>query len=279
MKLQDSWVKRVVTAALEEDIGLGDVTTEATVSAEATGTGRIWAKEGLVLAGLDVAAEVFNQVDSKLVFTPVASDGDRLLSGADIATVEGPLRGILTAERTALNLLQRMSGVATLSARCMAALSGTKARVIDTRKTTPCLRMLEKYAVSVGGGSNHRWALDSGILIKDNHIIAAGGLTAAVNAAREYAPHTLRVEVECKTLAQVQEAVDAGVDVIMLDNMRGDTLVEAVSVVGGCATIEASGGITVENIKSVAIPGVDLISVGALTHSARAMDIALDLEA
>jgi nicotinate-nucleotide pyrophosphorylase (carboxylating) len=278
MAMQREVVERAISAALREDVGLGDITTDSTVPVAAVGLGRLWAKQPQVVAGLAVAEAVFAAVDSSLQWEPAASDGDVLAHGAPIAHVRGSLRAILTAERTALNFLQRMGGIATLTRQFVEALEGTGVRVADTRKTTPGLRMLEKHAVAVAGGVNHRWALDSGVLIKDNHLLAAGGVGPAVASAREGAPHTLRVEVECKRLDQVAEAIEAGAEAVLLDNMGGALLAEAVALASGRVVVEVSGGVTLETIREKALPGVDLISVGALTHSAPCVDIALDLE-
>ena len=278
MAMQREVVERAVAAALREDVGLGDITTDSTVPETATGVGRLWAKEAQTVAGLAVAEAVFAAVDGALIFEALASDGEAVAAGASVARVRGSLRSILTAERTALNFIQRMGGIATLTRRYTAALEGTGVRVADTRKTTPGMRMLEKHAVAMGGGVNHRWALDSGVLIKDNHLLAAGGVEKAVRGARAHAPHTLRVEVECKRLEQVSEAIAAGADAVLLDNMDGDLLAEAVAVATGRVVVEVSGGITLETIRDKALAGVDIISVGALTHSAPCVDIALDLE-
>ena len=267
-----------VRMALAEDVGLGDVTTQATVAPDRVGTGRLWAKESGVLAGLDAAILVFQEVDPDLVFEASAADGESLEAGTTIASVRGRLGSILTAERTALNFLQRLSGIATRTRSFVELLRGTGVAVIDTRKTTPGLRAFEKDAVRAGGGQNHRWGLDSGVLIKDNHILAAGGVGAALRAARAYAPHALKLEIECKRLEQVHEALDEGADIIMLDNMRGERLQSALEIIGSKAQVEVSGGIREETIRDVALPGVDWISVGALTHSVRSLDIALDLE-
>lgn len=277
MELQRQWLDRVIDLALAEDVGLGDITTMTTVSPDARGMARIWAKEPVVVAGLPVAQRVFEKWDPTLRFSAAAVDGATVDAGGDLAVVSGCLRSILTAERTALNFLQRLSGVATLTRAFVQALSGTGAAIVDTRKTTPGLRMLQKYAVALGGGKNHRWALDSGVLIKDNHIMAAGGVRRAIRAARIQAPHVLRIEVECKNLHQVEEAVMEAADVILLDNMDGEALQSAIQLIGGKALVEVSGGVTLDTVRSFAIPGVDLISVGALTHSARAVDIALDV--
>jgi len=277
MELNTTWLGRAIEMALEEDVGLGDVTTQATVPVDAEGTGRMWAKEPGVIAGLEVAAAVFEWLSPEVEFIPLVEEGASVEAGDSLATIEGDLRAILTGERTALNFIQRLSGVATQTSGLVTAIAGTGVQVIDTRKTTPGLRMLEKYAVSLGGGANHRWALDSGVLIKDNHIIAAGGVTQALEAARATAPHSLSLEIECKELIQVQEAIDAGADIVMLDNMRGDILREALKTVNGQCKVEVSGGITLENIREVALPGVNWISVGALTHSVKAIDISLDI--
>ena len=277
MELNEIWLKRIVTLALEEDVGLGDVTTLSTVPVGYRGKARMWLKEDAIVAGMDVGKAVFAHLDSSLQFIPSVKDGEFLTAGTEIARVEGKMRSILTGERTALNFMQRLSGIATQTGKMVKLLEGTRARVIDTRKTTPGLRMLEKYAVSVGGGANHRWALDSGVLIKDNHLRAAGGVEVAVRTAREKVPHSLAIQVECKELSQVSEAVRAGADVVMLDNMRGDVLRAALEIVAGKCRVEVSGGVTASVIRELALPGVDLISVGALTHSAASVDIALDV--
>lgn len=271
-------VDRILDLALEEDLGLGDVTTLATVSEDARGVAVMRAKQPCVVAGLPVAARVFERVEPRARFEALVSDGDEVEEGVPIARVEGALRGILTAERTALNFVQRLCGVATITRRFVRELDGTGARIVDTRKTTPGHRMLEKYAVVVGGGANHRWSLDSGVLIKDNHLAAAGGVAEALRRARAAVPHLLRVEVECKTLAQVQEAVDLGAEAVLLDNMRGKTLEQAVAIARGRTLVEVSGGVTLETVRSLALPGVDLISAGAVTHSAGSVDISLDVE-
>ena len=228
---------------------------------------------------MGAAAEVFRRVDPAVTFTPLVVDGDRVEAMTPIARVAGPARSLLAGERVALNILQRLSGVATMTARYVDAVAGSGTRVVDTRKTTPGLRALEKAAVRDGGGQNHRFGLTDGVLIKDNHLAAVGGpdrVTRAIALARAGAPHTLRIEVEVTTLDEVREALAAGADVIMLDNMDVSTMLEAVALVGGRALLEASGGITLECIGDVARTGVDLISVGALTHSAPALDISLD---
>jgi len=271
-------IDRIIENALAEDIHTGDITTLAVVRGGRAARAILKAKEEMVLAGIDVAARVFRLLDERIVFTPAFADGDRLAPGDIIARITGDAALLLQGERVALNLLQRMCGIATLTARYVEAVRGTKARVVDTRKTTPGLRILEKYAVRVGGGTNHRTGLYDGVLIKENHITAAGGLTEAVRRAKSYIPHTLKVEVETETLAQVAEALAAGADIIMLDNMDTSAMREAVALIAGRALVEASGGVSLESVRGIAETGVDIISVGALTHSARAMDISMLME-
>lgn len=270
-------MQRKIEEWLQEDIGFGDVTTMSTIPEEAQGVGILYAKEAGVIAGLPVAQLVFKTVDPALSFTALVKEGARVEKGEQIAEVSGSVRSILSGERLALNLLQRLSGIATRTSQYAQAVAGTKARVVDTRKTTPGLRMLEKYAVRVGGGHNHRYALYDAVMIKDNHIKGAGGIAQAVAAARAAVPHTMTIEVETETLDQVQEALDAGADIIMLDNMPLDVMKQAVALIGGRAVVEASGGVTLETIRAIAETGVDVISVGALTHSVKALDISLDL--
>jgi len=262
---------------LAEDVGHGDLTTEACVPVGTTAVGSLIAKQDGVISGLDAAATVFELVDPRIVWHTVLVEGDKVSAGEALATVAGPARGILTGERLALNLLQRLSGVATITNRFVTAVEPHPVAVLDTRKTTPGLRWLEKRAVRAGGGRNHRFALFDGILIKDNHIIAAGGVQRAVQAARRGAPHSLQVEVEVETPAQIDDALAAGAEALLLDNMTPQQLHDAVARVARRAWCEASGGITLSNIADVAATGVDAISVGALTHSAPAMDISLDL--
>lgn len=265
----------LLTAALQEDVGTGDITTESCIPPEAVSHGRFLAKEDLVLCGLDVAKRVFELTDPTLSFTALRRDGELVKKGEYFAEVSGCSRSILTGERVALNLMQRMSGIATRTAQAVSAVSGTKTRVVDTRKSTPGLRVLEKYAVRVGGGGNHRFNLADGILIKDNHISAAGGIREAIAAVRQNAPHTLRIEVETETLEQVDEALESGADIIMLDNMDNETMRIAVQRIAGRALTEASGNMGERDLRSVAETGVDFISVGALTHSVRSSDISL----
>ena len=262
-------------AALREDIGTGDVTTSCCVPADSISSGRFIAKEPGVISGLGVMAGLFKLLDEDVHIKPLVSDGDKVESSEIIAEISGPSRSILTGERVALNLLQHMSGVATRTSRAVEAVYGTKTRVVDTRKTTPGLRALDKYAVRCGGGSNHRFNLADGVLIKDNHIAAAGGITSAIAQARKTCPLTLKVEVEVETIEQVREALSAGADIIMLDNMPIDTMIEAVKMIDGRAFVEASGNMGDRDLKSVAETGVDFISIGALTHSVKALDISL----
>lgn len=263
-----------VDRALAEDLGGGDVTTDACVPAAAVATARMIAKAELVVCGLAVAARVFGRLDPEAVFTAVVADGERVLPGAEIARVVGGARALLGAERTALNFVQRMSGVASVTAAFVAAAAG-RCRIVDTRKTTPGLRALQRFAVRCGGGHNHRNDLGGGVLIKENHVRAAGGVAAAVRACRDRAPHPLRVECEVTSLAELRTALDAGADAVLLDNMDDDMVKEAVAVVGGRAIVEVSGGIDLPRVERLAAIGVDVISVGALTHSAPAADISL----
>ncbi|HEY3081256.1 MAG TPA: carboxylating nicotinate-nucleotide diphosphorylase [Chloroflexota bacterium] len=273
---------RVVRDALDEDLGWGDVTTDALVPPDQPGRGVFLVKAEGVLAGLDAVVEVFGQLDPAVSVDLRAADGDPVRPGQQIAFVSGPAASILKGERVALNLLQRLSGVATATRRYVDAVAGTTARVIDTRKTTPGLRAIEKYAVRVGGGTNHRMTLSDGVLIKDNHLAAlrnrGHGIAEAVRRARRYAPHTLRVEVEVTTVEGADEAASAGADIVLLDNMAPEQMAEAVRRIEGRALVEASGGVRLETVRAVAESGVDLISVGALTHSTPALDISLELD-
>jgi nicotinate-nucleotide pyrophosphorylase (carboxylating) len=273
-------VDRLIALALEEDLGRGDVTSEALSLVGLEALAEVVVKAPGVVAGLDVAGAVFRKVDPTLNWDPVATEGDVVSPGQVLASVTGVAPSILAAERTALNFLQRLSGTATLTARYVAAIQHTGARLVDTRKTTPGWRWLEKRAVRAGGGSNHRMDMGGGVLIKDNHLaLSANDIAGAVQAARAYAPHTLRIEIEVTDLAGVEAALAAGADVILLDNMSLEQMRQAVERVAGRALLEASGGITLETIRSVAETGVDLISCGALTHSAPALDISLELGA
>ena len=270
-------LQRKIEEWLQEDVGSGDVTTMSTIPADEHGVGILYAKESGVIAGLSIAQQVFETVDPALVFTASVEEGAHVKKGDQLAEVSGSVRSILSGERLALNLMQRLSGIATQTNAYVQAVSSTKARVVDTRKTTPGLRFLEKYAVRVGGGHNHRFALYDAVMIKDNHIKGAGGIAQAVTAARAQIPHTMTIEVEAETLEQVQEALDAGADIIMLDNMSNADMTQAVALIQGRAIVEASGGVNLETIRSIAMTGVDVISVGALTHSVKAFDISLDL--
>jgi len=265
-------------AALREDIGTGDVTTNCCIPADAVSAGAFRAKEPGVVCGLGVAARVFELLDGEVRVACKVKDGDHVCAGDVIAGITGPSRSILTGERTALNLLQHISGVATRTAEAVEAVRGTKARIVDTRKTTPGLRVLDKYAVRCGGGSNHRFNLSDGALIKDNHIAAAGGIANAVALVRGNCPHTLKIEVEAETVEQVAEALEAGADIIMLDNMAPEAMAEAVGLVAGRALTEASGNMGERNLRPVAETGVDFISIGALTHSVKALDISLKFD-
>jgi nicotinate-nucleotide pyrophosphorylase (carboxylating) len=269
--------EHLIDLALEEDAGLGDVTSRAIFPARHQSRAFIAAGHDLVICGLEVAARVFTRVDPKLRVTLTAADGDRIRRGARVLNVTGPTASILTAERTALNFIQRLSGIATQSRKFAAAVMGTDVRIVDTRKTTPGYRALEKYAVRCGGCHNHRSSLGEHVLIKDNHIAAAGSLGRAVILARQAAPHLARIEVEAKTLAEVKQALRAQADVILLDNMTPAGVQQAVTVIAGAALVEVSGGVRFETLRDYAIPGVDVISIGALTHSAPAADLSLTI--
>lgn len=273
-----SAIEKIVRNALQEDVGTGDITSYCTIPEDLVVRGRIVMREAGIAAGIAVAAEVFRQVDAGIQFIPAVRDGASVQAHMVLARVEGCARSILCAERTALNFLQRLSGIATLTRRYVDAVAGTSARIVDTRKTTPGLRVLEKWAVTLGGGCNHRMGLYDAILIKDNHILAAGGVGPAVQRARMLAPHTMTITVECETAEQIDEALQAGAHIILLDNMPPEAAAAAIGQIKGRARIEASGGITVEGAAHLARLGVEVISVGALTHSARALDISLDLE-
>ena len=274
--------KQVVDSALAEDLGWGDVTTQALITADEVATAYLVAKGDGVLAGLSVATAVFHRVDSALKVEELVSDGSTVHLGDRLAVIKGLVASILGAERVALNFLQRLSGIATETAKYVEAVSGTKALITDTRKTTPGLRILEKYAVRVGGGHNHRQNLGDGILIKDNHLVVlqsrGEGIGEAIRKARQQTPHTPKVEIEVESIEQAREALSAGADIIMLDNMNLDDMKLVVGLAQGRALIEASGGITLDNVRAVAETGVDLISIGALTHSVKALDISLELE-
>jgi nicotinate-nucleotide pyrophosphorylase (carboxylating) len=268
-------IDRIIRNALHEDIGLGDITTLATVEPGTSARAELVAKENFVLSGLDVARRVFFTLDPSIAFEKLTEDARPVRRGEVIAWLKGDAAKLLQGERVALNLLQRMSGIATLTSLFVQAVSGTGATVVDTRKTTPGLRVLEKYSVRMGGGRNHRTSLYDGVLIKENHIAAAGGIATAVDRARRRAPHTLKIEIETENLQQVEEALAAGADIILLDNMNLDALREAVLFIDGRALSEASGGVNLETVRPIAETGVNFISVGALTHSFRAVDISM----
>ena len=267
---------------LAEDIGRGDITTQSTVRSDARGMGRFLAKEQLVICGVDVAEAVFLHLDAEIAeVEPLFQEGDEVEAGTVFATLKGYADVLLTGERVALNLLQRMSGIATLTRQYVKAVEGTSAQIVDTRKTTPGLRLLEKYAVTVGGGKNHRMGLDDGVLIKDNHIVLAGGITEAVTAAKEQVGHLHKIEVEITNWAQLREAIEAGADIIMIDNQTPEEAAKLVKMsrsMNPAVLIEASGGMDLDRVRSFAEAGVDLISVGRLTHSARAVDISFKIQ-
>ncbi|WP_420411868.1 carboxylating nicotinate-nucleotide diphosphorylase [Roseibium sp.] len=272
-------VDDAVKAALLEDWGrAGDITSQATIPATATANAVIAARKPGVLAGIALAESAFRQTDGDLSVDVVKQDGDRLEPGDVVARIEGPARALLSAERVALNFLGHLSGIASATALFADQIAHTKASIVCTRKTTPGLRAFEKYAVKCGGGSNHRFGLDDAILIKDNHIAVAGGVVEAVEAAKAYAGHLVKIEVEVDTLDQLKQALGAGPDVVMLDNMAPDMLRDAVAIAGGKALLEASGGIELDTVKAVAEAGVDLISSGWITHSAPVLDLGLDIE-
>jgi nicotinate-nucleotide pyrophosphorylase (carboxylating) len=280
MPLPPLLVEPVVRAALLEDLGrAGDITTMSVVPADARVAGVIAARQAGIVAGVDCALLAFRLVDPAVQVVVHAPDGSRIAAGQRVAVVAGPARGMLAAERTALNFLCHLSGVATATAGLVEAVRGSRARITCTRKTTPGLRALEKHAVRAGGGISHRFGLDDGVLIKDNHIVAAGGIRPAIERARRAIGHMVKVEVEVETLEQLAEALAAGVDAVLLDNMAPPMLAEAVARIGGRAISEASGRVTPETVAAVAATGVDVISVGWITHSAPALDLGLDLDA
>jgi len=270
----DEWL----LAALREDLGSGDVTSEILVPPGLHGQAVIQAKEPLIVAGLEIAIRAFNLLSGEVRVLARSEDGRKVEAGAVLLELEGAVRDLLGGERVALNILQHLSGVATLTRRFVDAVEGTSTKILDTRKTLPGMRALEKYAVRVGGGVNHRSSLSEGILVKENHLAACGGVTEAVKALKRKAPHTLRVEIEASTLEEVEEAVAAGVDSILLDNMSIETILEAVKRARGTAQLEVSGGVRLENVREIAETGVDAISVGMLTHSAPGVDISMLLK-
>lgn len=271
------YYEEIIRQALREDLGFQDITTEAIISENQVSTAEITAKEEGILAGMDIAKRAFTLLDDRISFEAKAKDGEYIYPGQAVAVIEGKTRALLGAERVALNLLQRMSGIATGTHKAVECIKGFPCHLIDTRKTTPGLRGLEKYAVRMGGGYNHRFGLFDAILIKDNHIAAAGGITQAVNLVREKVGHMVKVEIETETLAQVEEALQTPVDIIMLDNMSPEKMKEAVQLIDKKVLVEASGGITLDSLVKVAETGVDLISLGWLTHSIKALDLSLNI--
>lgn len=270
-------VEEMIRMALKEDMNYGDVTTDTLIEEGSMSEARMTAKEDGVIAGLAVAEMTFKTLDPSISFIPLKKDGEVVKKGEHIAEVKGSTRTILKAERLALNLMQRMSGIATLSRSYADEVVGYRTRVVDTRKTTPGLRVLEKYAVRIGGCANHRFNLSDAVMIKDNHIKAVGSITKAIEMARQSIPHTMKIEVEVESLDQLQEALEAKADIIMLDNMDTATMKKAVEITDGRAILEASGDIRKERLQEIAEIGVDIISVGALTHSVKAMDISLNI--
>jgi nicotinate-nucleotide pyrophosphorylase (carboxylating) len=280
--LDDGALFSQIGAFLAEDLGRGDITTQATVTRNARARGRFLAKEPMVVAGLEAAEAVFSTLDSQQQIEAFVSDGEEVEAGKVIARTSGFADVLLAGERVALNLLQRLSGIATLTRKYVRAIEGTQTAIVDTRKTTPGLRMLEKYAVVSGGARNHRFGLDDGVLIKDNHIALAGGVGAAVERARESVGHLHKIEVEVSNESGLREAIESGADILLLDNLTPEEtarLVEVARELSPRVTLESSGGITLENVRAYAEAGVDLISIGALTHSARAMDISFKIQA
>ena len=270
-------IDRILRRALEEDLGSGDLTTDAIIGPDLHGRAALLTREEIVSAGLPVFQRVFEILSTEMTFEFKVKEGQLVEEGKKICQLSGPTNAILTAERTALNFLQRMSGIATLTKRYVDKVKSDKVRLVDTRKTAPGLRVFDKYAVRVGGGFNHRFGLYDGILIKDNHIAAAGSVTEAVFLAKQGCPHTIKIEVEVEDLDALEEAIRAGADAVLLDNMSPQMLTNAVRSAKGRVLLEASGGITLENIEEIAKTGVDIISVGALTHSVRAVDISLEM--
>ena len=271
-------VDEIIINALKEDMPYGDVTTDAVIDIETNTRAEFLAKEDGVIAGLDIARRVFELLDDKILFMKLVKDGTFVKKGTIIAETAGNTAAILKGERTALNILQRLSGIASITKEFCNKIEGTNVKIADTRKTTPGLRMLEKYAVKVGGGSNHRFSLSDGVLIKDNHIKAVGGIKEAVDEVRRNVPHTIKIEVETETLDEVKEALASGADIIMLDNMSINDMKKAVEMAKGKALIEASGNVSLQSVYDVALTGVDIISVGSITHSVKSLDISLKIK-
>jgi nicotinate-nucleotide pyrophosphorylase (carboxylating) len=270
-------IDKIIEQALLEDIGTGDITTESIIPYDLKTKGIIKTKEEGVIAGLKIANLVFKKLDSEIIFEKKIKDGTKVARDKVLAEISGPARTILKGERVALNFLQRMSGIATITSKFCQQVKDLPVRIVDTRKTTPGLRILEKYAVRMGGGYNHRFGLYDAVLIKDNHIAIAGGIKSAVNSIRKQISHMVKIEVEVENLSQLQEALEMKVDIIMLDNMDLNTMKRAVKTVKGKALIEASGGVTLEKVRKIAQTGVDLISIGTLTHSVKSLDIGMEI--
>lgn len=268
-------VDEIIMNALKEDMSLGDITSDSLIRSAQISRGRFIAKESGIIAGMDVAERVFMLLDCSMKFTRLVDDGTAVKKGDVIAEIEGDTRSILKGERTALNFMQRMSGIASRTNEYVKQIKDLPVRIVDTRKTVPGLRLLDKYSVVAGGGHNHRYSLSDGVLIKDNHINACGGIKKAIERTRSMVPHTMKIEVETETMDQVNEAIEAGADIIMLDNMSLVTMAEAVKLINGRATVEASGNVSMDRIYDIARTGVDVISIGELTHSVKAFDISL----
>ncbi|MFZ3066363.1 MAG: carboxylating nicotinate-nucleotide diphosphorylase [Nitrospirota bacterium] len=277
MKIPKSQITAFVKNALAEDIGSGDITTNVIVPERTLARGAIVLEEDAVIAGLEIAEEVFKQLDKNVKFSAAYKDGARVLKGKVIAKISGKARPLLTGERTALNILQRLSGIATLTNSFVKAVKGTDAKIVDTRKTTPNFRIFEKYAVLMGGGHNHRFGLYDAVLIKDNHISIGGGIKKAVAIARQNIPHTMKVEVEAKSLKEVKDALASGADIIMLDNMPVAMMKKAVAMINKKTVVEASGNVNLKNVRDAALTGVDIISIGALTHSYKAVQMSMEI--
>jgi nicotinate-nucleotide pyrophosphorylase (carboxylating) len=271
------YIDDIITVALKEDMPMGDITTDNLIDAKANSKAFFIAKDTGIIAGLDIAENVFERLDKNVKFDTKVYDGDKVENGTILAEIEGNTRALLKGERSALNFVQRLSGIATKTREFCDRIKGLPVKIVDTRKTTAGLRFLEKYAVKVGGGANHRFCLSDGVLIKDNHIMASGSIKRAVELARNSIPHTIKIEVETETLEQVQEAVEIGADIIMLDNMSLKMMKQAVKLINKRASVEASGNVSLESVYEIAATGVDIISVGALTHSVKAFDISMKI--
>lgn len=278
LELNPHTLDSIISVALQEDLGFGDITTQAVVSRNLKARGEFVAKQDFVLAGWPVVVRTFHHVSERIAVESTCQDGDAVVNGSIFGTLSGPAAGLLSGERVALNFLQRLSGIATLTRQFVEAVSGTGTTILDTRKTTPGLRLLEKYAVRMGGGRNHRFGLSDGVLIKENHIAAAGGVAEAVRKARAAIDHLKKIEIEVTTFEELNQALDAAADAILLDNMTPDQVKDAVQRVGGRVPLEVSGGVHLGNVREYALTGVNFISVGALTHSFKSGDISLELK-